>query len=365
VHQEEARPEPRDRGAGRGPASNGKPDDPSPLEGEQDLADADQTAADGDQTAADIDQVQSDSDQARSDADQRSSDRDQTVSDRYLSEHPGPAEQRAHDVSKAERDETTAQRDDATFLRSQVTVEREAAAAIRDEMARLRDEAAEARDEAAEARDSSLRIEAQATGPIEERLDAALMAAAAARAEARKARLRAVADRERAASDRERAAEDRLRSAAELRRAHLDQLTGAYRREMGEVAIQHEIERARRTRQPLMLAYVDVDGLKAVNDDRGHAAGDALLRDVAEAIRSKLRPYDPMVRMGGDEFVCTFVSEDEESAGKRFGEIRAALGGGDAPVSVSVGFTGLRPEDSLEDWLARGDAALYTAKRDD
>ncbi len=67
-----------------------------------------------------------------------------------------------------------------------------------------------------------------------------------------------------------------------------------------------------------MLAFVDVDGLKEVNDRDGHAEGDALLIDVAATIRSKLRSYDPLVRFGGDEFVCAFSDFDLDAVRVRF-----------------------------------------------
>ena len=79
-------------------------------------------------------------------------------------------------------------------------------------------------------------------------------------------RARAAADRERAAKDRAEASRERARLEAELRSAHLDELTGAYRREMGQLALSHEIDRARRSDGRFVVAFVDVDRLKDVND---------------------------------------------------------------------------------------------------
>jgi diguanylate cyclase (GGDEF)-like protein len=67
--------------------------------------------------------------------------------------------------------------------------------------------------------------------------------------------------------------------------------------------IDQEIERARRTTAPLVVAYVDVVGLKAVNASQGHAADDAPLQRAVDGIRGHLRSYDLIVRIGGDE-VC-------------------------------------------------------------
>jgi diguanylate cyclase (GGDEF)-like protein len=107
---------------------------------------------------------------------------------------------------------------------------------------------------------------------------------------------------------------------------------------------------------------IDVDGLKEVNDAGGHAAGDALLRDVAAAIKAKLRSYDPVVRMGGDEFICAFPHTALEPAIGQVAEMQAALSESQPSASLSVGFADLRPKETLEDLLARGDAELYRVK---
>ena len=69
-------------------------------------------------------------------------------------------------------------------------------------------------------------------------------------------------------------------------------------------SVVHEIARANRSAEPLTLAFVDVDGLKTVNDTQGHAVGDTLLRNVVTARRSGLRETDLIVRYGGDECLC-------------------------------------------------------------
>jgi diguanylate cyclase (GGDEF)-like protein len=106
----------------------------------------------------------------------------------------------------------------------------------------------------------------------------------------------------------------------------------------------------------LILAYVDVDGLKQVNDERGHAAGDRLLQDVAGAFRSRLRSFDPVVRLGGDEFVCVVSEADLDTARELFEGIQSALA--EKQVSVSVGLAAMHDGESLDALMARGDAAL-------
>jgi len=174
--------------------------------------------------------------------------------------------------------------------------------------------------------------------------------------------MRAAADRVRAARDREGAAQDRKHLLAELEQAHLDDLTGAYRRGMGEIALVNEIERARRSKSPLSLAYIDCDSLKKVNDRDGHGTGDELLRNLVAVLRSTLRPYDPLVRWGGDEFVCTISDATLDDARKRFEGIRTHLAEATGE-GVTVGLAGLEEEDSLETLIQRADAALLEARR--
>lgn len=148
-------------------------------------------------------------------------------------------------------------------------------------------------------------------------------------------RARAAADREQAARDRINAAHERARLEAELRSAHLDQLTGAYRREMGQLALSHEIDRARRSDGRFVLAFVDVDRLKSINDRDGHAAGDRVLQTVVRVIRTRLSSFDPIVPYGGDEFICGLTGTDLGEAERRFEAIGVATKRTPASASVS------------------------------
>jgi diguanylate cyclase (GGDEF)-like protein len=183
----------------------------------------------------------------------------------------------------------------------------------------------------------------------------------ALRAQAATDRARAAEDRARAALDRERAARERARLEAELLAAHLDELTGVYRREMGRLAITHEIGRARRSNAPFVLAFVDVDELKTINDRDGHAAGDHVLQTVARAMQARLRSFDPIMRYGGDEFVCGLGSADLAEAERRFADIQSAIEAA-AGVQISVGFAELEPGDTEEGLTGRADAAMRGVK---
>jgi diguanylate cyclase (GGDEF)-like protein len=321
------------------------------LDEDQTTSDGDQSASDADQTAGDSDEAASEHDRALSRADQRASNRDQEIADAELNDIPGfdAARDKAHEATRPARADTSAARAATAVIRTQTAAERFDSADRRDETARLRDLAAQARDRAADARDRL--VGDSEAGP-----------AAQDRAQAAADRARAAADRERATADRKQAALDRDHARAALLHAHVDELTGSYRRGVGTLALQHEIDRARRSGGGLVLAFVDVDGLKEVNDREGHAAGDQLLIDVVETIRAKLRSYDPVVRYGGDEFLCALSNVDIDSARERFAGIQLALGEAREGCSISVGLAELRSDDTLEDLTARGDAALYEAR---
>jgi diguanylate cyclase (GGDEF)-like protein len=148
-----------------------------------------------------------------------------------------------------------------------------------------------------------------------------------------------------------------------LAEAQFDDLTGAYRRNKGNAELHGEVDRANRSGGRLVLAFVDVDGLKAHNDREGHAAGDELLLNVVASIRSSLRSYDPVMRFGGDEFICALSGVDLNDARNRFAEIQIALKQAHPGGSISVGLAQLRAGETLEKLMARGDDALREAKR--
>lgn len=319
----------------------------------QSASDSDQTAADADQTHSDADQTASADDQDSADSDQRASDRDQATADRdhAADKDRTPEGDDAYDASRGARKIGSARRLGNRLERAGTARDRNATAAGRDRVADGRDGASRARDaRVADLDGASSAPEAVLMKQLEE-----LAAEAAAD------RAHAAADRARAALDRANAARERARLEAELRLAHLDELTGAYRREMGRLALTHEIERARRSDGRFVLAFVDVDGLKDVNDRDGHAAGDHVLQVVVDAIRTRLRSFDPMVRYGGDEFVCGLSGTDVDEASRRFDAIEAAIKE-EADVGISVGFATLGAADTAEELTERADAAMLEVK---
>ena len=117
-------------------------------------------------------------------------------------------------------------------------------------------------------------------------------------------------------------------SAREREDAVIDDLTGAYLRGAGFSELLRDIARATRDDEPLVLAFIDIDGLKAVNDSSGHAAGDRLLLEVADALRARTRSHDLLIRYGGDEFVCAISGLTADEAAVRFAGVERQLGHG-------------------------------------
>ena len=120
-----------------------------------------------------------------------------------------------------------------------------------------------------------------------------------------------------------------------LRRATTDELTGARTRTFGLEEIARELERAHRTGGTLVLAFVDVDGLKAGQRHEGHLAGDALLRLVGETIRANVRPYDLIVRYGGDELRLRDAESQCARSQSALPEDRRRAGGGQTRTTRS------------------------------
>ena len=149
-----------------------------------------------------------------------------------------------------------------------------------------------------------------------------------------------------------------------------DALTELYNRRHFTELAEKELSRALRHERPLVLAILDLDHFKPINDRYGHIAGDAVLRQFSEILRAHVRADDIAARIGGEEF-AVLLPETGPEEGLRFAErLRAAVadaafspGGESRRITVSIGLAATGPERYTRSVLMReADAALYRAK---
>ena len=141
----------------------------------------------------------------------------------------------------------------------------------------------------------------------------------------------------------------------DLRATH-DPLTGLLNRIGLEDYLQVH-PRAGRTLLPRTIAVIDLDGFKAVNDTRGHVAGDQLLREVGATWRTALRPDDIAVRIGGDEFLLILPQTDAPGARVLIARLREV-----SPITWSCGITPWLADEDLDSALVRADSLMYQEK---
>ncbi len=150
-----------------------------------------------------------------------------------------------------------------------------------------------------------------------------------------------------------------------------DPLTGLYNRSQLFVTLEQEVSRTRRSDRGFCVLMMDLDGLKAINDQAGHLRGDEVLRAVGAVIAGSIRNVDSAYRYGGDEFVVLLPETDIVGAffvaeKIRIGaeEVGTAQGAGEPITSVSIGLVS-HPEDgtSAEQLIAAADRAMYEAKK--
>ena len=145
--------------------------------------------------------------------------------------------------------------------------------------------------------------------------------------------------------------------------AAIDELTGVLRRGPGMLTLAREVARSFRSAdERLVVAFLDVDGLKALNDRSGHAEGDRLLVDLTTSISRRLRSHDVVFRYGGDEFVCILPGADLAGATRILQSIARSFAHRGRGRRFSFGLAELAENDTPEGLLARADAALYESR---
>lgn len=151
--------------------------------------------------------------------------------------------------------------------------------------------------------------------------------------------------------------------------AMTDALTGCFNRRYFLNAADMELSRMKRHGYPVVVAMIDIDHFKDINDTYGHSVGDSVLADVAKVCDDTIRYEDTMGRLGGEEFAVLLPVADDEGASGVLERLRQSVenltfeGHEGLTVTVSIGLSELRADDlTVEQGLKRADDALYAAK---
>ena len=153
------------------------------------------------------------------------------------------------------------------------------------------------------------------------------------------------------------------------RDATRDPLTGTFNRRCCATRLESDLARSHREGTPFSIALFDLDGLKEINDQGGHAMGDAALRGLADVLRACVREGDWVARWGGDEFLVGLWNADEEAIQRavrrvaaRLAELPFDLGGHRVALTACAGVAQAEKGDDAERLFGRADAALFGLK---
>ena len=302
-----------------------------------------------------------------------------------------PSAAGARDDAKDQRDQAGDQRDQAGDQRDSMADRRDEAADRRDSLADRRDRAGTHRDEAADRRDHV------ASQVIE--LDRGSATAGDAADRAATARREAAADRRSASQDREVGADERARAGLDRVTALTDRGAGASERFQAELDrniasadrgsgvdgrvqtngdrstapadlnasaiadLEREVVRAQRHHDGLVLGFVDVDGLRAINDTLDHATGDGFLRQVADALRRALRSCDMVTRYGDAEYILSVSGMSRAEVEQRLAGVALTLAEHPGSPTVTIGFAEMSPNETARTLVDRADAAARAQRQ--
>jgi diguanylate cyclase (GGDEF)-like protein/PAS domain S-box-containing protein len=150
-----------------------------------------------------------------------------------------------------------------------------------------------------------------------------------------------------------------------------DPLTGLLNRRSFEMQLEHILDPQHNEPKLHALCYLDLDNFKVINDTCGHAAGDELLKQIANILRKQVREMDSVSRIGGDEFAiilrgCDMTRAEliAEDICTKIKSIHFKWNQKEYPVGVSIGVTNIMPDDSAKNIIEAADSACYASKRD-
>lgn len=171
--------------------------------------------------------------------------------------------------------------------------------------------------------------------------------------------------------------ENAINRARLMRSGFTDFLTGFHNRRYLNARLREELARAQRSKQPITCLMIDVDHFKRINDQYGHLAGDAVLREVARRVDAQMRVSDTGARFGGDEFAIVLpqgsIADGEKLAARVLNAVRGegitVAPGVTEKITLSIGAAAAAPAQNARDYraladklIAEADAALYRAK---
>jgi diguanylate cyclase (GGDEF)-like protein len=152
------------------------------------------------------------------------------------------------------------------------------------------------------------------------------------------------------------------------KKALFDSMTKLYNKGSFMDILQEQVDKFRAYTPTMALFFIDVDHFKTVNDTLGHLAGDSVITQVADLLKSSLRKNDFPARYGGDEFAVIAPDTNTEQSHKLAEKLRGRVeafdfNSGTLHITISVGYTIFRPGETLENFIRRADKALYDAKQ--